>query len=72
MMDGGQLLLAFIAKSPKEGKKELQEILVIQDFLDVFLAKFLGLLMKREIEFSIKCIPGTVPMSKAPYMMAPT
>lgn len=46
VMDGGQLLLAFIAKSPKEGKKELQEILVIKDFLDVFRAEFLGLLMK--------------------------
>ena len=31
-----------------------------------------GLPLNREIEFVIDLVPGTTPISKAPYRMAPT
>ena len=40
--------------------------------MDVFLDNLLGLPPDHEIEFSIDLLPGTTPISKAPYRMAPT
>ena len=39
--------------------------------LDVFPEDLPGLPPDRNLEFTIKVIPGTVPISKAPYRMAP-
>ena len=44
---------------------------VVREFLDVFLEALLGLPSEREVEFSIEQVPGTAPISKAPYRMAP-
>jgi len=41
------------------------------EFPDVF-EEILGLPPDRVVKFSIDIIPGTVPISKAPYRMAPT
>jgi hypothetical protein len=43
----------------------------VQEFSDVFLTKLSSLPLEREVEFGIECIPGTGPISKAPYRMAP-
>ena len=48
----------------------LEEITVVQEFLGVF-QEVPGLLPYREIEFMIELVPGTAPISKAPYRMAP-
>jgi len=37
----------------------------------VFLEKLLGLPPRQEMEFSIDVLPGTVPISQAPYRMTP-
>ena len=39
-------------------------------FLDVFPEELPGLVPDREIEFEIELLPGTMPISKAPYQMA--
>ena len=39
---------------------------VVQEFLDVF-QEVSGLPPNREIEFAIELLPGTAPISKAPY-----
>ncbi|KAL4038037.1 hypothetical protein IC575_001640 [Cucumis melo] len=44
---------------------------VVRDYLDVFPEELPGLPPHREIEFVIKLEPGTVPISRAPYRMAP-
>ena len=44
----------------------------MQEFPDVFSEELLGLPPTRELEFTIDLIPGTNPVSKAPYRMAPT
>ena len=49
----------------------LADILIVQDFEDVF-RDISGLPPKREIDFCIELVPGTLPISKTPYQMAPT
>ena len=44
---------------------------IVRDYEDVFQA-ITGLPPKREIDFCIELIPGTTPISKTPYRMAPT
>jgi len=44
---------------------------VVEEFLDVFPEDLSGLPPDRVLEFSIDIIPGTAPISKAPYRMAP-
>ena len=51
--------------------KELKDILVVCEFLDVFPEDLLGLPPDRETEFTIEVIPGVAPISILPYRMAP-
>ncbi|KAL0537322.1 hypothetical protein IC582_026299 [Cucumis melo] len=44
---------------------------VVRDYPDVFPEELLGLPPHREVEFAIELEPGTVPISRAPYRMAP-
>ena len=55
----------------KEALK-LDDIPVVREFSDVFLKDLPGIPIDREIEFSIDLLPGTSPISKAPYRMALT
>ncbi|CAN6452104.1 unnamed protein product [Victoria cruziana] len=58
--------------STTEGQvKSIAEIPVVNDFVDVFPDDLSGLPPEREVEFRIELIPGTSPISKAPYRMAP-
>jgi len=45
---------------------------VVQEFEDVFPEEVPGLPPSREVEFLIDLVPGTGPVSMAPYHMAPT
>ncbi|XP_071687821.1 uncharacterized protein [Rutidosis leptorrhynchoides] len=49
----------------------LENIDVVREFPDVFPDELRGLPPVREVEFSIDLIPGSQPISKAPYRMAP-
>ncbi len=51
---------------------KLEDIPMVREFPDVFPKELLGLPPDREVEFSIDLLPGTGPISKAPYRMAPT
>ncbi|KAL0549558.1 hypothetical protein IC582_014043 [Cucumis melo] len=44
---------------------------VVRDYPDVFAEELPGLPPHREVEFSIELEPSTVPISRAPYRMAP-
>ncbi|KAJ3707632.1 hypothetical protein LUZ61_011337 [Rhynchospora tenuis] len=50
---------------------DLSIIPVVSDYPDVFPEEITGLPPEREIEFPIDLLPGTTPISKAPYRMAP-
>ncbi|WVZ80739.1 hypothetical protein U9M48_028195 [Paspalum notatum var. saurae] len=49
----------------------IEKISVVSDFLDVFLEELPGLPPDRDVEFSIELVPGTAPVSRRPYKMAP-
>jgi hypothetical protein len=46
-------------------------IRVVSEFLDVFSDELPGMPPDRDIEFSIDLLPGTAPIAKRPYRMAP-
>ncbi|WVZ93324.1 hypothetical protein U9M48_039312 [Paspalum notatum var. saurae] len=50
---------------------EIKKIPVVCDFPDVFPKELPGLPPDRDVEFRIDLVPGTAPVSKRPYRMAP-
>ncbi|XP_073309988.1 uncharacterized protein [Primulina huaijiensis] len=56
-----------------EKKKEvgIEEIPVVAEFADVFPEEIPGFPPVREVEFGIELMPGSSPISRAPYRMAP-
>jgi hypothetical protein len=48
---------------------KLEDILVVQEYLDVFSEELPGMPPDRDIGFLIKLLPGTPPISKRPYRM---
>ena len=57
----------FILEVPE---KRLEDVAVVFEFADVFL-EIPGMTPYRFVEFRIDLVPGTAPVSKAPYRMAP-
>ena len=56
----------------KRGQIELENILVVKDFSDVFPEELHGIPPEKEVNLSIKILPGTTPNFRAPYRMALT
>ncbi|GKG38076.1 hypothetical protein Tco_0457299, partial [Tanacetum coccineum] len=56
----------------KAGERRLDDIHVVRDFPGVFPDDLSGLPPIREVEFHIDLIPGTLPVAKAPYRLAPS
>jgi hypothetical protein len=50
---------------------KLEDVEIVREYKDVFPDELPGLPPEREIDFSIELIPGTAPISQAPYRMAP-
>ena len=55
----------------KRGQIELENIMVVKDYPDVFLEELPGIPPEREVDLSIEILLGTAPTSRAPYRMAP-
>ncbi|KAL3746775.1 hypothetical protein ACJRO7_015675 [Eucalyptus globulus] len=66
---GCQGYLATVMDTTVEELK-IEDIVVVQEFLDVFPEELPSLLPEREIEFVIELAPRIEPISKAPYRMA--
>ncbi|XP_058741647.1 uncharacterized protein LOC131614034 [Vicia villosa] len=60
-----------VLTSDSKDKKSVLEIPVVCEFSNVFPKDVTSLPPKREVEFSIDLIPGTAPVSIAPYRMSP-
>ena len=67
---GCQGYLAFVVDRRQEGTR-LEDIPIVKEFLDVFPDDISCLPLDRAIEFVIKLIPGTEPISIPLYRMAP-
>ena len=64
--------LASVVNTTKKEKDKLNDVPVVNEFTSVFSKDLPGLPPDREVTFEIKVLPGTAPISKAPYRMAPT
>jgi hypothetical protein len=51
--------------------QEIQDILVVCEFLDVFPEDLTGLPPERDVEFVIELKPGMTPISRRSYCMPP-
>ena len=71
MRKGYEAYLAYVINT-KEVEKKVESVPVVCEFADVFPEKLPGLPPVKEVEFGIDLIPGTAPISIAPYRMAPT
>ncbi|KAA3484674.1 DNA/RNA polymerases superfamily protein [Gossypium australe] len=67
---GYETYFAYVIDS-KVSEKKIESVPVVCEFSDVFLEELLGLPPIREVEFRIDLLPGTTPISIAPYRMAP-
>ena len=70
MRKGCETFLVVILDSNR-GQVDVEKILVLREFPYVFSEELLDILLEREVDLAIEIIPGTVPMSRAPYRMAP-
>ncbi|KAA0041496.1 putative Retrotransposon protein [Cucumis melo var. makuwa] len=68
---GCTAFLAHIIVVQKE-KLKPEDVSVVKEFLNVFPDDLSGLSLDREIEFTIELLPGTTPISQAPYRIAPS
>ena len=62
---------AYLAHITVESTEKMEEVAVVREFLDVFPEEFPGLPPEREVDFDIELVPGTAPISIAPYRMVP-
>ena len=67
---GCEAYLACVLATESKGT-ELKSIPVVRRFPDVFSEELPGLPPDRETEFSIDLFPGTGPIARVPYRMAP-
>ena len=63
--------LANIVDTSQKEKTKLEDVPVVNEFKGVFPEDLPGIPPDREIMFEIELLPGTSPISKAPYRMAP-
>jgi hypothetical protein len=54
----------------KEDKTKLEDFVVLREFKDMFVYEIPELPPRRKIDFSIDLLPGSSPISKAPYQMS--
>ena len=66
-----EAFLALVLDSKRE-QVNLENILVVKEFSNVFLEELSGIPPEREVDLSIEVVHGTTQISRAPYHMTPT
>nr|GEY14024.1 putative reverse transcriptase domain-containing protein [Tanacetum cinerariifolium] len=69
-IDYETLIIRVVEK--KSDEKRLEDIPVVKEFPDIFPEDLHGLPPVRQVEFQIDLIPGTSPVVRAPYRLAPS
>ncbi|XP_076881136.1 uncharacterized protein LOC143529177 [Bidens hawaiensis] len=67
---GSLAFMAYVTKEPEP--KKLEEVPIVIEFKDVFPDELPEIPPNREVEFRIDLVPGTAPIAKSPYRLAPT
>ncbi|XP_073019493.1 uncharacterized protein [Primulina eburnea] len=68
---GCKAFLACVTTARAPIAQKLEDVDIVRDFPIVFPEHVSGIPPDREVEFSIELMSGTVPISKAPYHLAP-
>nr|GEX72773.1 putative reverse transcriptase domain-containing protein [Tanacetum cinerariifolium] len=68
---GSQLFIAQVMEK-EPVKKQLQDVPMICNFLEVFPDDLPGLPPHRQVEFRIELIPSAAPIARTPYCLAPS
>ncbi|GJW22818.1 putative reverse transcriptase domain-containing protein [Tanacetum coccineum] len=74
LLKGCPIFLAHVTMKKAKDKSEekrLEDVPIVQYFLDVFPEDLLGLPPARQVEFQIDLVPGVAPVARAPYRLAP-
>ncbi|XP_042444069.1 uncharacterized protein LOC122029195 [Zingiber officinale] len=71
LSQGCQGYLLSMVKADTDALPRLSDVPIVREFSDVFSDELPGLPPKRQVEFTIEFVPGTAPVSKTPYRMAP-
>ncbi|GKA08539.1 putative reverse transcriptase domain-containing protein, partial [Tanacetum coccineum] len=56
----------------KSMEKQIENVPIVKDFLEVFPEDLPGLSPTRQVEFHIDLVPGVAPVARAPYRLAPS
>nr|GEU96980.1 reverse transcriptase domain-containing protein [Tanacetum cinerariifolium] len=71
---GCQVYLAQVTSKKTEDKSEekrLDDVSIVQEFLEVFLENLPGLPPARQVEFQINLVPGAAPIARSLYRLEP-
>ena len=71
MRKGYETFLTVILDS-KRGQVDVEKIPIVREFSDVLPEELPGIPLEREVDSSVKIVPETTPMPRAPYKMALT
>ncbi|XP_075478937.1 uncharacterized protein LOC142519797 [Primulina tabacum] len=71
LLDSGHEGFLVYAVDLSQDERRIYDIPVVREFPDVFPEEIPGFPPEREVEFSIELMPGTEPISRAPYRLAP-
>nr|GFA81447.1 putative reverse transcriptase domain-containing protein [Tanacetum cinerariifolium] len=75
LQKGCHVFLAHITTKETEDKSEkklLEDVPIVRNFPKVFPEDLSGLPLTRQVEFQIDLIPGSAPVVRAPYRLAPS
>nr|GEZ89594.1 putative reverse transcriptase domain-containing protein [Tanacetum cinerariifolium] len=75
LIKGCHVFLENITATKDEDKsngKRLEDLPVVQEFLEVFHEDLPGIPPTRQVEFQIDLVPGAAPVARAPYRLAPS
>nr|GFC09409.1 putative reverse transcriptase domain-containing protein [Tanacetum cinerariifolium] len=56
----------------KSKEKRLEDVPIVQDFLEVFPEDLPGIPPTRQVEFQVNLVPGSTPVARVPYRLAPS
>ncbi|GKB57229.1 putative reverse transcriptase domain-containing protein [Tanacetum coccineum] len=75
LLKGCHVFLVHVTANKAEDKSEekrLEDVPIVQDFLEVFPEDLPGIPPTRQVEFQIDLVPGAALVARAPYRLAPS
>ena len=64
-------LVSYVMDTHDKGKATVDDVLVVRDYLDLFLEDLPRVPPDRQVEFRIDLVPRATPIAKEPYRLAP-